>query len=363
MKEFTCGFCGAFMDANDKECPNCGAPNQNYNRTANEAPKTINELQQWCDDNKIDLSNMHIYIGEDFKGAKAFGIFKDGSGKVTVYKNKDTGERTIRYEGYDEEYGVNELFQKIKNMYLTAKEATLTENSNSKFVKKFNLPKIEHNKVNTTSITKKKKPSIFNDINIEDVLQFIMMSVVVLLIAGTLGFGMYALFNTLDKKAEENGGYLFYLDLETPQVIILDNGYYNYEEVNYYHHSPFWYYYNSNVGMWDYTDRPDGITADNYVGVDGMEEPFPTEDFSSEWGNSRSSHSNSYFVYNGSNGSNDYYNIYVGGSGSSYDGDSSYDGGSSYDYDWGGGWDSGDYGGGYDGGYDYGGGYDWGSDW
>ena len=120
MKKTTCGFCGSWMDATDEKCPSCGATNTSYVRTAEGTPKTIEELKKWCSDNHLDLANMHIHIGEDYKGPKAFGIYKDGSNFV-VYKNKDTGNRSVRYEGPDEEYAVNELLLKIKNMILTAK--------------------------------------------------------------------------------------------------------------------------------------------------------------------------------------------------------------------------------------------------
>lgn len=88
MQKVTCGFCGAFMDSTDEKCPSCGAVNTNYVRSAEGTPKTIEELQKWCDDNGLDLANMHIHLGEDYKGAKAFGIYKEGP-RVIVYKNKD----------------------------------------------------------------------------------------------------------------------------------------------------------------------------------------------------------------------------------------------------------------------------------
>ena len=63
----------------------------------------------------LPLEEMRTFIGEDYKGAKAFGIYKDESdGTFVVYKNKEDGTRAVRYKGSDEAYAVNELYQKMK---------------------------------------------------------------------------------------------------------------------------------------------------------------------------------------------------------------------------------------------------------
>ena len=78
-------------------------------------PKTIDELRMWAADNNLPLDDMHTYIGVDYRGAKAFGIYKDEeTGKFIVYKNKADGTRAIRYEGYDQAYAVNELYMKMQ---------------------------------------------------------------------------------------------------------------------------------------------------------------------------------------------------------------------------------------------------------
>ncbi len=75
-------------------------------------PKTIEELRAYCDAHGMPLRKMRFFIGEDFKEPRAFGIYRDGN-DVVVYKNKDTGERAIRYRGRDEAHAVKELYDKL----------------------------------------------------------------------------------------------------------------------------------------------------------------------------------------------------------------------------------------------------------
>ncbi|MDE6026003.1 MAG: hypothetical protein K2G45_11175 [Lachnospiraceae bacterium] len=78
-------------------------------------PKTIDELRMWAEDNNLPLADMRTYIGMDYRGAKAYGIYKDEeTGKFIVYKNKADGTRSVRYEGYDQAYAVNELYMKMQ---------------------------------------------------------------------------------------------------------------------------------------------------------------------------------------------------------------------------------------------------------
>ena len=56
-----------------------------------------------------------FFIGKNYTGARAFGIFKDANNLVTVYKNKNDGSRVIHYQGGDEDYAVNEIYLKLKD--------------------------------------------------------------------------------------------------------------------------------------------------------------------------------------------------------------------------------------------------------
>lgn len=75
-------------------------------------PETIAELQQYCAQKGMPLIRMRFFIGENYKQPRAFGIYRDGDDFV-VYKNKDNGNRAVRYKGPDEAFAVNEIFQKL----------------------------------------------------------------------------------------------------------------------------------------------------------------------------------------------------------------------------------------------------------
>ncbi len=110
-----CPFCDGTVRSDEKNCPHCGAANENYvvdtERTIFQ-PKTIDELKEYCAERGMPLLRMRFFVGEDFKEPRAFGIYRDGD-RFVVYKNKADGTRAIRYDGPDEAYAVNELYQKL----------------------------------------------------------------------------------------------------------------------------------------------------------------------------------------------------------------------------------------------------------
>lgn len=115
-----CDHCGEWIDSENKFCPNCGTAVQCEEHSSTkpikiEVPTTIDELKEWAAQNNLPLEDMRTYIGIDYKGAKAFGIYQDEySGEFIVYKNKANGTRAIRYQGSDEAYAVKELYLKMK---------------------------------------------------------------------------------------------------------------------------------------------------------------------------------------------------------------------------------------------------------
>lgn len=110
-----CDYCGNYIEDTDKNCPHCGAPNDRMQRSGANVPKTIEELKAFCEAHSLPLKQMRFFVGENYRGPRAFGIYKDEDGSFVVYKNKSDGSRTVRYCGTDEAYAVNELYQKMKS--------------------------------------------------------------------------------------------------------------------------------------------------------------------------------------------------------------------------------------------------------
>ncbi len=110
-----CDYCGNTYEDTQEKCPNCGAPNPSHQNTGK--PKTIEELKDWYRKRNLPAPEVtRFFIGEDYKKPKAFGIFKDeATGDFIVYKNKADGSRAVRYQGKDEQYAVNELYQRLKD--------------------------------------------------------------------------------------------------------------------------------------------------------------------------------------------------------------------------------------------------------
>lgn len=111
-----CDYCGNYIDDTNEKCPECGSVNKNVKRTAKGVPTTMEELERFANEKGLPLRKMGFYIGEDFRGPRAYGIYKDiMSGDYIVYKNHSDASRSIRYKGPDEAYAVNELYQKLKS--------------------------------------------------------------------------------------------------------------------------------------------------------------------------------------------------------------------------------------------------------
>lgn len=110
-----CDYCGSMVDERSQNCPICGAPLSGVNRTSSEEPKTIEELKAWYTAHNLPPEEVtRFFIGKNITEPKAFGIYKNEVGDCVVYKNKANGERAIRYQGADEAYAVNELYQRLR---------------------------------------------------------------------------------------------------------------------------------------------------------------------------------------------------------------------------------------------------------
>ena len=121
--KITCSYCSSKFNDTLESCPNCGAPSEGVVRTASSQPVTIEQLKEWYASKGLPPYDVtRFFIGENYTKPKAFGIYKDEkTGNFVVYKNKASGERAIRYEGTDEAYAVNELFQRLKQEIIEQK--------------------------------------------------------------------------------------------------------------------------------------------------------------------------------------------------------------------------------------------------
>lgn len=126
-----CEFCDSIIKDTDEVCPHCGAPNPHVVRVSNGLPKTIEELKAYAAAHNWPLKEMRVFIGEDFREARAFGIFEK-NGIYTVYKNKSDGTRAVRYQGKDEAYAVNELYEKIHSEITKQKQNNASKRAGSR---------------------------------------------------------------------------------------------------------------------------------------------------------------------------------------------------------------------------------------
>ena len=124
-----CEYCDSMFDDTLEKCPSCGAPNPNVRRSTSDQPTTIEGLKEWYASKGLPPEEVtRFFIGKDYRGAKAFGIYRDErTGNFVVYKNKADGSRAVRYEGTDEAYAVNELLTRLKQEILQQKAANLNK--------------------------------------------------------------------------------------------------------------------------------------------------------------------------------------------------------------------------------------------
>lgn len=250
MKTF-CDYCGSVIDDTIEKCPNCGAVNVHIQRSGNQVPKTIEELQAFAQEKGIPLEKMRFFIGIDYKEPRAFGIYKEPTtGNCVVYKNKADGSRAIRYQGTDEAYAVNEIYQKMKAELLERKQADLDRGKTSNSYK----PK---------PVKQRRRKGPFG----------IMMIVFLIMLAIWIFSFIVMAIN----------------DSKTP-----NRGYYNYKGTPYYYAAGAWYT-PDDYGDWERTyDAPDTLTenykdffeAKDYSDLDADYaddiEEYPTEEYSND---------------------------------------------------------------------------------
>lgn len=222
MKQI-CDYCGGYISETDPTCPNCGATNSQYKRTGDGVPRTIEELKKWYVAHNLPSEEItRFFIGKDYKKPKAFGIYQDGD-RFIVYKNKADGSRSIRYDGGDEAYAVNEIYLKLKEQIAEQKAANQRVRCGSK-----------------NSRGKKNGKSTASTIL---VYAFV-----------ALMFGLISSFGT-------------------------DRGYYNYNNRQYYYLDSNWYLYDTEDSTWYLTTVDDELS-------DNAEDYFESSSYSSYYGTS-----------------------------------------------------------------------------
>lgn len=244
-----CSFCGSFISDTDEICPNCGAVNENLMRSADGIPKTIEELKAFSDKHNLPLKDMRFFLGEDFKEPKAFGIYKDDDGNFVVYKNKADGSRAVRYQGKDEAYAVNEIYQKMRSEIRMRKQQKPSENDPD--------VKVGAQRAKQAKLKKKRKIADF----------FSIFLVIFLLV-------LYVVLSCVKSPGK---------------------GYYNYDDTYYYYDSSSWYYYDDYNNQWEKTYSIDDELSKNYKDYSSG------SDYSTDFGIDNFNNSQYYLDHNNSN--------------------------------------------------------------
>ena len=244
-----CSYCGSFISDTDEICPNCGAVNENLMRSADGIPKTIEELKAFSDKHNLPLKDMRFFLGEDFKEPKAFGIYKDDDGNFVVYKNKADGSRAVRYQGKDEAYAVNEIYQKMRSEIRMRKQQKPSENDPD--------VKVGAQRAKQAKLKKKRKIADFFSI-------FLVIFLIVL----------YVVLSCVKSPGK---------------------GYYNYDDTYYYYDSSSWYYYDDYNNQWEKTYSIDDELSKNYKDYSSG------SDYSTDFGIDNFNNSQYYLDHNNSN--------------------------------------------------------------
>ncbi len=313
-----CSYCGALIPRNEAAAATAqavqSAPESERPARRVQTPQTIEELLAFCQRHELPLAKMRFFIGLDYPGAKAYGIFRDKNGDFVVYKNKADGSRAVRYRGPDEAYAVNELFQKLKDEASgqRARVAAARTPGYPASSAHGNNPYNHPNEMRASRRPRKRKTNA------------LLIGIIAAAAEITIGRTAAAIHNN------------------TQQVPHFSQGYYQYNDNYYYNYNDDWYLYNNDIGTWYPIYTVDDELTDNYYDY------YTSYSYDDDYGVQSFSDSSYYDDYSGSSS---YSSDWDSGSDSSWswDWDDDDDWDSSSDWDWDSDWDS-----------DFG---DWDSDW
>lgn len=209
-----CDYCGSMVEEKNTTCPNCGAALNGVNRFADKQPKTIEELKQWYVNRNLPPEEVtRFFIGKDVREPRAFGIYQESTGDFVVYKNKSDGQRAVRYQGSDEAYAVNELYQRLR-------------------------AEVAEQKSRNSAVTRSN--TSYNTQRQQGAEKLVREGLKVVLLLGVI----WTLFAVL-----VFGGVLLALFHSGPS-----EGYYRYNDDTYYYQDSSWYYYNDLLDDWSHVD-------------------------------------------------------------------------------------------------------------
>ena len=255
-----CQYCGYTYEMEEDKCPGCGAPNESSVAGTHivKDPVTIEELQEWYQKRGLPPEDVtRFFIGKDYKGAKAFGIYRDtATGNVVVYKNKADGSRAVRYNGPDEAVAVREILLKLKETISQQKSANRNRQNQGNTGRSGG----SYDGSSGRSRKKTKKGFHFSDVIGLSLFLFVMA-------------GIFAMSKSPSR------------------------GYYTYHDNTYYNLSDNWYMYDAETNDWYRTEEPfeSGENWKDYYDTSYKSESydqyrFEDTEFYSDWEAQQSSH-------------------------------------------------------------------------
>ena len=255
-----CQYCGYTYEMEEDKCPGCGAPNESSVAGTHivKDPVTIEELQEWYQKRGLPPEDVtRFFIGKDYKGAKAFGIYRDtATGNVVVYKNKADGSRAVRYNGPDEAVAVREILLKLKETISQQKSANRNRQNQGNTGRSGG----SYDGSSGRSRKKSKKGFHFSDVIGLSLFLFVMA-------------GIFAMSKSPSR------------------------GYYTYHDNTYYNLSDNWYMYDAETNDWYRTEEPfeSGENWKDYYDTSYKSESydqyrFEDTEFYSDWEAQQSSH-------------------------------------------------------------------------